>query len=473
MSLSELLEIEIDISETRKSSLKQSPSTISIITRQEIAKRKYLTLADTLMSIPGFDVQNTVIDRNVVTARGDLQNFYSNKVLLMINGIPSWQPTYGEGYLSKIDVNSIERIEIISGPSSVLYGTNAFIAVINVVLRNQTNNIEASFSSDINNSYRSSFLISESFNYLKFMVNFGTFHNRNNPIELKSANNPFYNGDSTFQFDNTYTQRKFTTTLSYKGHSLLLNNYENNFNYMGANHSYLSGGNNFVFDGGTLISYNSNHNLTNDLNFSSLLSYEFFKRDFALSADRYTAIELNSERVDSRLNLNYKPNDSWSFDLWANAEFNRSKEHNAINPALDIKIRENIPTNSNYYATSVFGQIQYSYSFLNLQAGSRYTYNSIFGDNISSRFTSNFNINSSNVIKLIYAEAFRTPSLLELYFDHPTVIGNQNLNPEKNYSYEFSYLTTQDELYFQLTAYYQSIDNLIKRFTPETGPPSE
>lgn len=140
---------------------------------------------------------------------------------------------------------------------------------------------------------------------------------------------------------------------------------------------------------------------------------------------------------------------------------------------MDIKIRENIPTNSNYYATSVFGQIQYSYSFLNLQAGSRYTYNSIFGDNISSRFTSNFNINSSNVIKLIYAEAFRTPSLLELYFDHPTVIGNQNLNPEKNYSYEFSYLTTQDELYFQLTAYYQSIDNLIKRFTPETGPPSE
>jgi outer membrane receptor for ferrienterochelin and colicins len=114
----------------------EAPASVSIITSEEIQKYGYRTLSEILSSVRGFF---TTYDRNYnyIGARGfDRPGDYDTRVLLLLDGHRMNDNIYDQasiGTESLIEVDSIERIEIIRGPSSSLYGTNAFLAVINVI----------------------------------------------------------------------------------------------------------------------------------------------------------------------------------------------------------------------------------------------------------------------------------------------------------------------------------------------------
>jgi outer membrane receptor for ferrienterochelin and colicins len=114
----------------------EAPASVSIITSEEIQKYGYRTLSEILRSVRGFFTTN---DRNYsyIGARGfDRPGDYDTRVLLLLDGHRMNDNIYDQasiGTESLVEVDAIERIEIIRGPSSSLYGTNAFLAVINVV----------------------------------------------------------------------------------------------------------------------------------------------------------------------------------------------------------------------------------------------------------------------------------------------------------------------------------------------------
>src|SRR6266705_6344379 len=114
----------------------EAPASISIITSDEIQRYCYRTLSEILRSVRGFF---TTYDRNYsyIGARGfDRPGDYDTRVLLLLDGHRVNDNVYDQASIGTeafIDVAAIERIEIIRGPSSSLYGTNAFLAVINVV----------------------------------------------------------------------------------------------------------------------------------------------------------------------------------------------------------------------------------------------------------------------------------------------------------------------------------------------------
>lgn len=115
----------------------EAPSYVTVITAEEIEKYGYRTLADVLESVPGFYVTN---DRNYsyVGVRGLGRQDYNDRVLLLIDGHRLNDPVYGEALIGTefpLDIDLIQRVEIIRGPGSALYGTNAFLAVINVITR--------------------------------------------------------------------------------------------------------------------------------------------------------------------------------------------------------------------------------------------------------------------------------------------------------------------------------------------------
>jgi outer membrane receptor for ferrienterochelin and colicins len=115
-----------------------APASVTIITRDEIRAHGYRTLADILRTVRGFYV---TYDRNYSYAgvRGFARpGDYNCRVLVLVNG-HRLNDTIFEGALvgmeSPLDVALIERVEIIRGPSSSVYGTSAFFGVINLVTR--------------------------------------------------------------------------------------------------------------------------------------------------------------------------------------------------------------------------------------------------------------------------------------------------------------------------------------------------
>lgn len=122
----------------REQLVTEAPSSVTVITAQEIATYGWRTLADVLRAVRGFHV---TYDRNYtyLGARGfGRPSDYNNRVLVLVNGHRVNDNVYdatGVGTDFPVDLQLVHRIEVIRGPGSALYGTSAFFAVIDVITR--------------------------------------------------------------------------------------------------------------------------------------------------------------------------------------------------------------------------------------------------------------------------------------------------------------------------------------------------
>ena len=136
-SLEDLL--NMDVTTASKSAEKQSdaPGIISVVTKDELKRFGGTTLRDVLERVPGLTVSGAnYTNRTTIAPRGDQIKQNSSHVLILINGRPAREVQEGgisSDILETFPVNIIERIEVIKGPGSVLYGSDAFSAVINVI----------------------------------------------------------------------------------------------------------------------------------------------------------------------------------------------------------------------------------------------------------------------------------------------------------------------------------------------------
>jgi outer membrane receptor for ferrienterochelin and colicins len=141
LELADLMKIQVQSVFGASKSLQKvtdAPAAVSIVTAHDIAIYGYRTLAEIIRSAPGFNVTS---DRNYsyVGVRGfQRPGDYNSRVLILIDGHRMNDPIYNQAYVGTefgLDVELIDRVELIRGPNASLYGTNAFFAVINVVTR--------------------------------------------------------------------------------------------------------------------------------------------------------------------------------------------------------------------------------------------------------------------------------------------------------------------------------------------------
>src|SRR6187402_1242121 len=141
LSLEDLMQIDagqvFGASERLQPSI-EAPASVSFVTAQEIHRYGYRTLADILRSVRGMYVTN---DRNFsfIGARGfGKPGDYNSRILLLINGHRVNDNIFGQAEIGAefgLDPATFERVEIIRGPASSLYGDSAFFAVVNVITR--------------------------------------------------------------------------------------------------------------------------------------------------------------------------------------------------------------------------------------------------------------------------------------------------------------------------------------------------
>jgi outer membrane receptor for ferrienterochelin and colicins len=122
----------------RSQPVTEAPASVSFITAEDIARYGYRSLADILHGVRGLYVSD---DRNFsfLGARGfGKPGDYNSRILLLVNGHRVNDNVFGQAEIGAefgLDPSTFERVEIIRGPASSLYGDSAFFAVVNVITR--------------------------------------------------------------------------------------------------------------------------------------------------------------------------------------------------------------------------------------------------------------------------------------------------------------------------------------------------
>lgn len=115
--------------------LKDAPASISVVTQQDLQRRPVNNLKDVLQDVPGVQLTNEGDNRKGVSIRG-LDSSYT---LILIDGkrVNSRNAVFrhNDFDLNWIPVDAIERIEVVRGPMSSLYGSDALGGVVNIITK--------------------------------------------------------------------------------------------------------------------------------------------------------------------------------------------------------------------------------------------------------------------------------------------------------------------------------------------------
>jgi outer membrane receptor protein involved in Fe transport len=184
-SIEDLAKIKVDSANGASKFLHdtaKTPASVTIVTAAEIRRYGYRTLADVLRSVRGFYV---IYDRNYSYAgvRGlSRPGDYNARILFLLDGHRINDNIFDGAYVGTefpVSMDLIDHIEIIRGPSSSVYGTGAFIAVINVITKRgrDVNAVEVTADAESWNSYKGKASYGARFdNGLETLVS-GSFYN--------------------------------------------------------------------------------------------------------------------------------------------------------------------------------------------------------------------------------------------------------------------------------------------------------
>ncbi len=138
LSLDDLLNTRISTASKFSQRVSESPSSATVISSDEIRSHGWRNLGEALVSARGFEI-SAATDYHYLGVRGFSQpGDYNSRILLLIDGIPANDGVYDQAMIGPefpLDMNLVERIEVVPGPGSALYGGNAYLAVVNVITR--------------------------------------------------------------------------------------------------------------------------------------------------------------------------------------------------------------------------------------------------------------------------------------------------------------------------------------------------
>lgn len=455
----------------------EAPASISIVTASEIKMYGYRTLADIIRSVRSFGVTD---DRNYsyIGVRGfGRPGDYNTRVLLLVDGQrinDSLYDTAPIGADFPVDVDLIERVEFIRGPSSSLYGANAFFGVINVITKRGRDLKGVELSSEV-----------ASFDSYKTRASYG---NRfSNGVEVLGSGTYFTSGGQDLfykEYNSPATNRGVAEGCDYERYSSFFTKMVyHDFSMSGGYNSREKG----IPTGAFNTEFNDSRTKTVDEKAFWNLTYDHrFDNQLAVMARAsYSHYEY---RGDYMYNLsapgdppNLYMNKDLALEEALGAEFQVSKKlfdkHQLI---AGVEYRNNFMQNQKNYDDDPYLKylddkrnsanygiyVQDEYQILRtlrLSAGVRHDEYESFGGTTNPRLGLIYHPFEKTAFKLLYGSAFRPPNNYELYYgDTLTQKGNPNLKPEKITTYELVWEQFLGKyLRASTSVFYNEIDDLI------------
>lgn len=138
LAIEDLLQMPVTTVSKSEEKLEDTPATVIVITREDIDSRGYTDLSKILDDLPGMDVVRPYGDVTFKTYWRGYRNFLGDPFILMLDGVIYNNLYFNQGeILAVFPMSNVEKVEIVYGPASSIYGSNASMGVINVITRNE------------------------------------------------------------------------------------------------------------------------------------------------------------------------------------------------------------------------------------------------------------------------------------------------------------------------------------------------
>ncbi|TVM00604.1 MAG: TonB-dependent receptor [Candidatus Brocadia sp. WS118] len=466
----------------------EAPSSVSIITADEIKKYGYRNFSEILRSVRGFHI---TYDRNYhyVGVRGfGLSGDYNTRILLLIDGHRVNDAIYDQAPIGTdfpVDIDLIDRIEIIRGPGSSLYGTNAYFGVVNVITRKGRafRGTEASAEAGTFETYKTRMSYGEKFHNGLEMVISGSYYDSEGDDRLffKEFDQPSNNNGIAEDRDGDQFKNVFAEFL-YRDFTLQLNYHDREKDVPTAPFETLFNERFFAADERGWVDLKYERMFGDQFNFLSRVSYNFYNYNDDYFTNPSTGKLKTSDDVDSQwfqgemqLTKTFLEKHKCTFGI--DSRYNMQQDQRTFNHIQEGAVsglrREILDDkrNSEYFAGYVQDEFTIT-DFLTLQAGVRVDYFETFGETINPRAALIYTPFEKTAFKLVYGRSFREPNAYELYYsDGTSQKASPDLDPETIDTYEIIY-----EQYFAkylrgtIVGFYNSIDNFISSTTdPNDG----
>lgn len=422
----------------------EAPASITIITADQIKKYGYRDFPQILASIPGFFTTN---DRNYdyVGVRGfNRPGDYNSRVLLLIDNHRLNDAIFDQAPIGNdgpIDVDLIDRVEIIRGPSSSLYGTNAFFGVINVITKRgkDLKGLEVSGEAGTFDSYKSRVSYGNKLNNgLEFLVS-GSYLDSVGSRDLfyKEFNDPATNNGHAIKSDSENFQNIFAKA-SYGDFTLQGGFASRKKKVPTASFgTVFNSGAEGTLDQRGYLDLKYQHEFASGLTLNARGYYDryYYRGDYPYD---YPPITMNQDGVLAQQGGADVSVVKRLFDrhkVILGTEYRNQFQTDQNNkddapPAIYLDERRS----STVWA--VYGQEEWAITDrLLLNAGVRHDHYSTFGGTTNPRAGLIYNWNNTTA-KLLYGRAFRAPNPFELYYASTNSLSNPDLAPERITTYE-------------------------------------
>jgi outer membrane receptor for ferrienterochelin and colicins len=480
LSIEELMEIEVATvygASKYEQKVTEAPSSVTIITSDDIKKYGYRTLADILRSVRGF---YTTYDRNYhyIGVRGfSRPGDYNTRVLLLVNGVRINDNIYDQASIGTdfpLDVDLIDHVEIIRGSGSSLYGSNAFFGVINVITKSgrDIEGMEVSGEAGSFNTYKGRFSYGNQFQNGLEMVLSGSYY------DSKGDDRLFFK-----DFDDPTTNNGIAEDLDYDRYKSLFGKFSfHDFTLQSAYidrkkgvptasfETVFNDSRFFTVDEHFYIDLKYEHNFAHDLSVMARLNYNYYDYhgdypyDYAdTGAPPYIVLNKDYSRgewLGGELQISKKLFEKHKFIIGGEYRDNFKQEQKNSD---EIQVYLNDKRDSNIWAL----YIQDEYKILNnliLNAGVRYDNYETFGSTTNPRLAFIYNPFEKTTFKLLYGTAFRAPNAYELYYNDGDISSksNSDLKSETIKTYELVYeQVIGNNFRGTASAFYYKIDDLI------------
>lgn len=136
MNLYELMQVKVTATSKGGDSVLDAPAAVSVLTAKQIEALGVRKVSEAIRFIPGVHVFDDYFTlQPIVSIRGTLEDNGNATSLLLIDGHPVFHATSSTYYVDLLPIDAIDRIEVVRGPVSVIYGTNALSGVINLITK--------------------------------------------------------------------------------------------------------------------------------------------------------------------------------------------------------------------------------------------------------------------------------------------------------------------------------------------------
>ncbi len=457
---------------------KRSVYAVKVIDLKTIENRGATNLRELL----GQELNMRVTQDNILGSGLSLQGLSGEQVKYMIDGVPIIGRVNGDIDISQINLNDVARIEVIEGPVSVQYGTNALGGVINIITKtDQGDKINTSLNTyyESRGTYNIDALAGFRVKKHFFGINAGRW---------------FFDGydqdkDARDLLWNPKEQYFGTVKYGYSFKRLRLLYSTSLFNEKITNR----GTPRAPFGVSAFDDYYYTFRNANSLTISGeIFKNHYLNQVFAYSYFQRRKNTVFKDLVDLTETLVEDPTlqDTTRFNAFlARGFISRNTAVKKLNyqvgydinieTASGRRIEDGSQTIGDYAA---FASISYSpFSWVTMQPGLRYSYNTAYKTPLTPSIHFKFNPAEYLIIRLSYARGFRAPSVKELYFDffdiNHNIYGNLDLEAEysNNVNLQFSYTRPIGESHlfkFIPTFFFNDIKNdieLIQDFSNEGG----